>query len=88
MEKKVTAVIDRIEDNGLAVLEIEGEAEFLWPVQFLPVGAREGNVLDFLIRINPEEEARRRREIEEIQRELLERTARMDEEKRKGGEQA
>lgn len=71
---RVTAVIDRIEEGEIAVLEIEGEAgDFFWPVRFLPSGVHEGSVLDFTIEENPEEETRRREEISRIRKKLLDR---------------
>ena len=70
----IQVIIDRIEDNGLAVLEIEGVGgDFYWPVEFLPSGVHDGSVLRFRIDPDPEEEFRRRKKIEELQRELLKR---------------
>lgn len=71
---KVRVVIDRIEDNKLAVLEIEGWAgDFIWPVKFLPPGVHDGSILDFSIELNPGAEAAQREKIRKLQQELLER---------------
>lgn len=70
----IQVIIDRIEDNGLAVLEIEGQGgDFYWPVEFLPSGIHDGSVLRFRIESNPEEESRRREKIRRLQQELLKR---------------
>jgi len=74
---ELTIIIDRIENNGLAVLEIEGVGgDFLWPVEFLPPDAHEGSVLRFSIDSDPDEEDRRRKKMRDLQRELLERSGR------------
>ena len=67
-------VIDRIEDNSLAVLEIEGvTGDFLWPVEFLPEGVHDGSILDFTIEDNPEAEAKQQEKMQKLQDELLRR---------------
>lgn len=63
------AVIDRIEGR-LAVLEIEGEGEVLWPVKFLPNGIKPGNILDIDISLNPEAEKRQRDKIKKLRERL------------------
>ncbi len=71
----ITVIIDRIEDNGLAVLEIEGQGgDFYWPVEFLPSGIHDGSVLRFRIESDPEEESRRREKIRKLQDNLLKRS--------------
>lgn len=72
---KVRVVIDRIEDGGLAVLEIEGlMGDFVWPVEFLPETVHEGSILNFTIEDDPEAEAAQREKIRKLQEELLRRT--------------
>ncbi|MEI6632943.1 MAG: DUF3006 domain-containing protein [Chlamydiota bacterium] len=78
---KVRAIVDRIEED-LAVLEVGGEGMVEWPVKFLPRGLGEGNVLDVEFTINKKAEAEARAEISDLQRELLERTKKMDEGKK------
>ena len=66
--RNVRVVIDRIEENGLAVLEIEGVGgDFLWPVEFLPPGVHDGSILDFSIETNPAAEAAQREKIQKLQ---------------------
>ncbi len=77
---KVRAIVDRIEED-LAVLEVGGEGSVEWPVKFLPQGLKEGNVLDVEFRINRKAEAEARAAISDLQRQLLERTKKMDEDK-------
>lgn len=77
---KVRAIVDRIEED-LAVLEVGGEGSVEWPVKFLPQGLKEGNVLDVDFRINRKAEAEARAAISDLQRQLLERTKKMDEDK-------
>ena len=72
---KIRVVIDRIEENKLAVLEIEGMAgDFIWPVEFLPPGVHDGSVLDFTVEADPAAEAAQREKIRKLQAELLERS--------------
>ena len=78
---KVRAIVDRIAED-LAVLEVGGEGSVEWPVKFLPPGLKEGNVLDVDFQINRQAEAQARAEISDIQKQLLERTKRMNEEKK------
>ncbi len=78
---KLRVVVDRIEGE-LAVLEVEGKAIVEWPVRFLPRGVAEGNILDLEWEINRAAEAAQRAKISNIQQELLDRTKRMEEEKK------
>jgi len=72
---KLRVVIDRIEDNRLAVLEIEGVmGDFVWPVKYLPSGVHDGSVLDFIIRDNPDAEKAQREKIRLIQEKLRKRS--------------
>ena len=68
-------VIDGIEENGLAVLEIEGQGgDFTWPLEFLPPGTHEGSILNFRIEADPGAEAAQRGKIRSLQDELLKRS--------------
>ena len=72
---KIRVVVDRIEDKRLAVLEIEGVAgDFVWPLEFLPPGAHEGSILDFVIEADPQAEEEQRRRIRKLREELLKRS--------------
>lgn len=72
---RLRVVVDRIEDNRLAVLEIEGLAgDFVWPVEFLPPETHEGSILNFTIEADPEAEEAQRRKIRRLREELLKRT--------------
>ncbi|HOE28142.1 MAG: DUF3006 domain-containing protein [Candidatus Aureabacteria bacterium] len=74
---KVRVVVDRIEED-LAVLEVGGEGTVEWPVKFLPPELQEGNVLDVEFLINRQAEAEARAEISDLQKQLLERTKKLD----------
>jgi hypothetical protein len=78
---KVRVVVDRIEED-LAVLEVGGEGSVEWPVKFLPPELKEGNVLDVEFLINRQAEAEARAEISDLQKQLLERTRKLDEGKK------
>ena len=67
--KSIKAVVDRIEDK-LAVLELEGKGEILWPVSFLPKGTKPGNILDITIVKNPTAEKIQREKIKKLQERL------------------
>lgn len=49
---KTRAVVDRIEGK-LALLELEGKGQIIWPVKFLPKGTSPGNILDIAIKKIP-----------------------------------
>ncbi len=77
---KVRVVIDRIENEKLAVLEIEGEmGDFVWPVEFLPETVHDGSVLEFNIEENPEAESAQRDKMQKLRDELLQRNRRREE---------
>lgn len=63
------AVIDRIEGK-LVVLELEGKAEVIWPVEFLPKDIKSGNILNIDISLNKEEESKQRKKIINLQKKL------------------
>ena len=70
---KSEAVVDRIEGD-LAVVETEWREMVNIPLQHLPKGTREGNVIDITFRLNPEKEKKRRKDIIKLQQELLRRS--------------
>lgn len=75
-EESLTRVsLDRIEE-GMAVLITEQGASLSLPAECLPAGAREGDVLDLLIRRNPVETEKLADRVEELRNRLLERTRR------------
>lgn len=63
------AVIDRIEGN-LAVLEIDGKTEIIFPLKFLPSGSQPGNILNINISLNPNAEHRQKEKIKKLQEKL------------------
>ena len=69
---KVKAVVDRIEGK-LAVLELEGKGQILWPVRFLPKGMKPGNILDITITKNLSAEKKQREKIKRLQKKLINR---------------
>jgi hypothetical protein len=70
---KSEAVVDRIEGD-LAVVETEWREMVNIPLQYLPKGTREGNVIDITFRLNPEKENKKRKDIIKLQQELLRRS--------------
>ena len=56
---KIKAVVDRIEGK-LAVLELEGKGEMVFPIKFLPKGTKPGNILDIIIAKNLSAEKKQR----------------------------
>ncbi|HHW67101.1 MAG: hypothetical protein PWP07_2052 [Epulopiscium sp.] len=59
--------IDRFE-NGFAVVELENGKVIDMPKELIPEGAKEGTVLE--IRIDDQETEKRKREIEEMAKDL------------------
>lgn len=68
-ELKMNFIIDRIEEN-FAVVELEDKKMINMPIELLPSGAKEGDVLSITVDKN-ETEARRRR-IEKLMGDLWE----------------
>lgn len=68
-ELKMNFIIDRIEEN-FAVVELEDKKMINMPIELLPSGAKEGDVLSITVDKN-ETEARRRR-IEKLMDDLWE----------------
>lgn len=69
---KVKAVVDRIEGK-LAVLELEGKGEIVFPIKFLPKGTKPGNILDITITKNLASEKKQREKIKRLQKKLINR---------------
>ncbi len=69
---KVKAVVDRIEGK-LALLEIAGKGEVLWPIKFLPKGTKPGNILDFRIGRNKQAEKTQKTKIKQLRQRLIDR---------------
>lgn len=67
--KIVRAVVDRVE-GALAVLELEGKGDIVWPIKFLPEDLRPGNILDITISLNQEAEKTQRDKIKKLQERL------------------
>ena len=44
---KVNAVIDELEEHHAVLLVGPEEVEVDWPVNYLPTGAKEGDIIDF-----------------------------------------
>lgn len=74
-ENGLMVSLDRIEEE-LAVLITEDGQSWLVPARHLPHGSREGDVLDVLLRRNLRETEELSGRVAELQRRLLERTAR------------
>ncbi len=71
---KFQTIIDRIEEEKIAVLELPDMTTLEIDKKFLPVDVKEGNVLDVKITINPEKEKELKEEVNKLQEELLNRT--------------
>mgnify|MGYP006277622309 CR=1 FL=1 len=74
-ENELMVSLDRIEEE-LAVLITEDGQSWLVPALYLPPGSREGDVLDVQFRRNLRETEALSGRVAELQRKLLERTAR------------
>ena len=72
-ESRAEGVVDTIE-GGVARVECEWRDMVYIPIEFLPKGIREGNVLDIIFRLNPDKEKQKRDEVRKLQEELLRRS--------------
>lgn len=71
--KTVKAVVDRLE-SGTAILQlIDLDASLSFPIVLLPNSVNEGSVVEIQVQDRPDLEEKRRREIEELQHQLIER---------------
>jgi len=68
MELKL--IIDRFEGDKAVILSPDG-ANFVWPADKLPAGAREGSALFLEIELDEETAANKKREARELLNELL-----------------
>lgn len=66
---KVKAVVDRIEGN-LAILELAGKSEIIWPVTLLPKNIKSGSIIDIVITENIIAEKKQRDKIAKMQKRL------------------
>ncbi|MFB6346942.1 MAG: DUF3006 domain-containing protein [bacterium] len=70
--KVVRAVVDRIE-SGTAVLQlIDLDVTLDFPIVLLPSSVSEGSVIEINVEDRPDLEEKRRREIEKMQHQLIE----------------
>ena len=76
-EVSIHAVIDRFEDNDLAVLLVgEDESEQVdWPVKLLPEGVQDGDHLRVTITIDKQSRQAREKRVEELRDRLLKRSS-------------
>ncbi|MBN1355301.1 DUF3006 family protein [bacterium] len=63
-------VVERIEKNQAVLEPLDGSGSFLFPVYLLPADVREGSVIRFELKIDPEMERERRSRIRELQQKL------------------
>ena len=75
---KLQVVVDRIEEDKIAVLEMPDMSTLEIDKKFLPEKVKEGNVLDIAIKINPKKEKKIKKEVSDLQQELLERTKKQE----------
>lgn len=75
------AVIDRIEDGEIAVIEIEGGGRMLIPVEQFKIDIHEGACLDIDFSIDSEREKQKRKKIRNLQEKLKNRSSRPEPEK-------
>lgn len=68
---KFTAIIDRIENDNCAVLEIAKRGNVVLPLDILPKGSVPGTALDITIKRNKPYEKDRRESIIGLQSKLL-----------------
>lgn len=68
---KITAVIDRIENEKQAMLEIEGKGHIVWPAEFLPEDCRAGCVVSINIERDFKKEKSLKENILKLQEKLL-----------------
>ncbi len=74
---KIHAVIDRIEDNDMAVILLgaDEKAQVDFPVSLLPNGATDGDHLSITIKIDEASRASMAERIKTLQQELLNRSS-------------
>lgn len=72
-------IVDRIEDGKMAVVEVEGCGQLIISVDRLNFKVYEGAHLNIDFSLDPESESLMREEIQEMQKELLEKNKQEDE---------
>ena len=68
---KITAVIDKIENETQAMLEIEGKGLIAWPAELLPENCSAGCVVSIKIERDLEKEKSLKENILKLQEKLL-----------------
>lgn len=74
MESTIQCVVDRVEEDKIAVIELPDLSIIELDKKFLPGDIKEGNVVDVNFKLNPEAEKEKRAEIKKLQEELLNRS--------------
>lgn len=74
--KKIRAVIDRIEDNEMAVVQVgeDGKYAIDWPTALLPKGATDGDHLNITITLDAASRAAAEDNVKALQERLLQRS--------------
>ena len=67
--RAVKGVIDRIEE-GIAVIQLEGGGDVLFPATRLPQDSKEGSVIELVIRLDRKATGEREKNIRKRQEEL------------------
>ncbi|MBN2609006.1 MAG: DUF3006 domain-containing protein [Candidatus Fermentibacteraceae bacterium] len=80
---KFMVSLDRMEGSLAVLITVDGQS-WLVPASHLPSDSREGDVLDVVFRRDPEETEKLAERVGDLQRRLLERTARRSDGKTQG----
>ncbi len=67
-------IVDRIEDGRIAVIDIKGGGRMLLPADNVDIKISEGDHLTINFKQDPQSKEKMRKEINDIKKELLERT--------------
>lgn len=78
--RPIRAVIDRIEDDGVAVLQVgdDGKTQVDLPVSLLPAGATDGDHLRIYITVDRQSRADAEERIRKLQEELKQKSGTTD----------
>ncbi len=68
---RICAVVDRLENNKAVLLIADEEIEVIWPIEFLPVGVAEGDILSLEMGIDKEATSAARKEAEDLLQQVL-----------------
>ncbi len=63
-------IIDRMEEE-IAVIQLKGKKEILFPIDRLPQGSKEGDVIEIVVRLDKEVTGERRKRIRRRQERLI-----------------